>query len=158
MIAEQNLGAQLFSTFRPLAIERTPVKGRFEDRRIEPFGGYIFVRFDVDVDRWEAIASTRGVRGLLPVGRERPSAIMVGFVEAMIVRMSSGGLRVGDEFDLAVKVGAIVSIGSGAFAGFDGKVINIQHGRVELLMQLFGRDTQVKVPFHQLEYVRRLAA
>ena len=49
------------------------------------FPGYLFVRLDLERDRWLAVNSTIGVRGLVSAG-SRPTAVPTGLIDGIRAR------------------------------------------------------------------------
>lgn len=83
--AVQHLNRQAFQTYLPLHVERRSIL-------LPLFPGYLFIRFDPDVDQWGKIRSTRGVGGLIRHGTTRPTAIQPGVIEDLIARTSPRGV------------------------------------------------------------------
>lgn len=122
-------------------------------RRELLFPGYLFVFFDRAEHGWKAINSTRGVHHLLPVSREHPEAVVLGYVEGLQDRVAAG------EFDL--KAAAEVSLGyapgeeavviAGTMSGHAGAFQWQRDGRVKLLFSLLGRRVPVTIPVEQVQ-------
>jgi transcription antitermination factor NusG len=78
--AKFNLDRQNFESFCP-DITIRGVRGKPYTQPM--FHGYLFVKFDVEVDRWLSVNGTKGVVGLLPRYRERPLPMADGLVERL---------------------------------------------------------------------------
>ena len=122
--AVQHLNRQAFQTYLPLLLER---------RQIIPlFPGYLFIRFDPDVDQWGKIRSTRGVGGLIRHGTIRPTAIQPGVIEDLIARTSPRGVV--DDMGDAPPVG----LAGGAKASWRNLGALSKQDRLAVLYRLFG--------------------
>jgi transcription antitermination factor NusG len=75
-LAELNLEAAGFPVFLPLATRRAYIRNMAVEQSAPLFGPYLFVGFDIEVDRWRPVNSTRGVVRLLPRHLEEPLALV----------------------------------------------------------------------------------
>ena len=124
-IAARHLANQAFQTYLPLHVERRSV--------IVPlFPGYLFVRFDPDIDPWGKIRSTRGVGGLIRHGTIRPTAIQPGVIEDLMARTSHRGVV--DDMGDAPPVG----LAGGAKASWRNLGALSKQDRLAVLYRLFG--------------------
>jgi len=129
--AETHLARQGFGTFVP-RFERTLRHGRQFRTSFSPlFPRYLFVRFDVGLDRWRCVNGTRGVRRLI-MAAEVPLPVPIGAVEEMI---SSQGA----EAAIAFEAGAAIRVTIGPFSGLTGLVSRLDAGgRVKVLLSILG--------------------
>lgn len=100
---------------------------------------YIFIKMIYGDDIWHAITRTRGVTGFAgPKGRPLP------LTEQEIKQMRLEVVECEN-----VNVGEEVEIMSGQLAGCKGKVISVNSEQkiAKLLVEVFGRDTEVELPF-----------
>lgn len=156
LIAEQNLRRQNFSPFLPRVRETRITRGR-EVTTVKPYiPGYIFVRFDREVDNWGRINSTRGVRSLMCNAPELPTRVRDKAMEAILERCE-GQYVIAEEIDETllpfIPVGARVRALDGAFSGHVGKVILSYPERVTALFQIFGRPTRTELAAAAVEVV-----
>jgi hypothetical protein len=94
--ALRNLVAQDFEAYLPLLLVRLA----WREAIVPCFPRYCFVRFDPDHDAWGAIASTRGVCGLIQHGLGQPTPLPDHAIAALLARTSARGL-VDDPADAA---------------------------------------------------------
>jgi transcription antitermination factor NusG len=138
-LAKQHLMRQGFTIFNPVCCVRRVVRGKLEETERPYLPGYIFVMFDVCVDRWQAVNSTRGVKGLLGNG-ERPYPIKQS---AMDILWNEVHRRSIVEADAAVarmtpSVGSVVKVMSGVLTGLEGVVAWSRGDRVKALFGMLG--------------------
>lgn len=111
------------------------------------FPGYVFVYLDPLRSRWRAVDSTYGVRSLVKCG-ELPAPLPHGCVEALIDMSNAQGLVT---FTSSLNLGEDVKFLSGPFAGFIGKLAQLDAGgRVTVLLELLGRATPVRGQANEL--------
>ncbi len=111
--------------------------------------GYVLVNMILDDDTWYVVRNTPGVTGF--VGADRPHPLPRIEVAAILkqTRVAEPRVRVGFE------VGEMVRVMEGPFQDFSGEVdeINLEKGKVRVLISMFGRDTPVELDFMQVEKV-----
>ena len=127
-------------------IELKDGERRVVERRVFP--GYILVQMILDDDSWSVVRNTPGITGFVGIGN-RPTPLSAAEVDHIMSRIEAGQPRVQVNF----KVGDKVRITEGAFADFHGTVeeIDVERGKVRILVSIFGRETPVDVDFLQVE-------
>ena len=109
--------------------------------------GYVLVNMILDDDTWYVVRNTPGVTGF--VGAEKPHPLPRQEVAAILkqTRVIEPRVRVGFE------LGDMVRVMEGPFQDFSGEVdeINIEKGKVRVMISMFGRDTPVELDFMQVE-------
>jgi transcriptional antiterminator RfaH len=150
--AAENLHRQDFETYHPqITIERIR-NGKIGTIRESLFPSYLLVKFTLSDAAWRSINSTRGVLGLLAFGENaRPSPMPVGEVEQIQAREKKGLLFISEV--KRVRRGDRVRIKIGPAADQIGTVLFTRAERVQLLLNLLGRQTRVYAPLHVLEVV-----
>jgi len=151
-VAVDNLQRQDFAVYNPaISIERRRTK-RIIIAREPLFPGYVLIQFELADATWRAINSTRGVISLLTFGEQGiPTPMPKGEVESIQAREKKGQLFF-SEIN-RVKLGDSVRLKFGPAADAIGKVIFTRGERLELLLNLLGRETRVKAPLHAVEVV-----
>lgn len=139
--AEFNLQSQGFATFLPQAEKTIRHARRFTTIQRPLFSRYLFVRLDIDRDRWLSVNSTVGVSRLF-TQEGRPVAVPCGIVEALLAH-SDGGLCRLDRF---FAEGQRVRILSGPLADFTATVVRLdERSRVEVLLEIMGGAIPVTI-------------
>ena len=147
-IESMAMGDRIFAVVVPTEeqIELKDGERRVVERRVFP--GYILVQMVLDDDSWSVVRNTPGVTGFVGIGN-RPTPLSSAEVDHIMSRIEAGQPRVQVNF----KQGDKVRITEGAFADFHGTVeeIDLERGKVRILVSIFGRETPVDVDFLQVE-------
>ena len=142
--AIENLQRQGFNTFYPRMKRARHRKNRIESVVEGLFPGYVFVNFDRDRDRWQAINGTFGVRTLVGVRGSEPAPVPQRAMRALLDRCpdelwceDSAGLAQGDRVELI----------DGPFAGGIAEFEAMLPGdRVCVLLAWLGTQRSVVMP------------
>jgi transcriptional antiterminator NusG len=119
------------------------------------FPGYVLVQMielredDPESSRaWFVVRNTPGVTGFVGSGT-RPTPLEVAEVKRILRQMKAEEPRV----KVGFSVGQSVRVIDGPFMDFVGQVdeINLEKGRVRVLVSFFGRETPVELDFLQVE-------
>jgi transcriptional antiterminator NusG len=121
-------------------------KKRESDRKFYP--GYIMVEMELDDETWHLIRTIPRVTGF--VGGQRPVPIPVEEVEQILQQMERGAAG---EVRTQYVMGDAVRITDGPFTNFTGTVeeVDIEHGRLTVMVSIFSRLTPVELNFFQVE-------
>ena len=139
--------------FRVLIPEEKEVKikdGVRKEKMRKIFPGYVLVEmYDTD-DSWYMVRNTPGVTGFLGSSGKgtRPVPLPNSEIEPILKRM--GVTRV--EVSADVEVGQHVLVAAGPFSGQVGVIdsIDFEKTKVNVLVELFGRETPVELDFTQI--------
>jgi transcriptional antiterminator NusG len=127
-------------------IELRGGKKKESDKKFYP--GYVLVEMEMDDETWHLIRSTPHVTGF--VGGAKPFAISEEEVAVILQQIEKGPVpQVKTQF----QKGESVRIIDGPFTNFIGTVedVDIEHGRLCVMVSIFGRQTPVELNFFQLE-------
>lgn len=124
--------------------------GKRKTVREKIFPGYVLVSMVVTDDSWYVVRNTPNVTGFIGSGTT-PIAMSDEEVKALQKRM---GVEE-PEYKIDVEKGDAVKIVDGPFKDFEGKVSNIDqnHGKVKVLVSMFGRETPVELDFLQVKRI-----
>ncbi|HVE92802.1 MAG TPA: transcription termination/antitermination protein NusG [Actinomycetota bacterium] len=111
------------------------------------FPGYILVRMELDDDSWYVVRNTPGVTGFVGTGA-KPAPLEHAEVNRILAPKTEERLRPRLEFEQ----GEVVQVTATAFAGMSGPIseINMDQQTVVVLVDIFGRETPVTLPFDQV--------
>lgn len=117
------------------------------------FPGYILVEMDLDEEAWHVIEETPRVTGFVKSG-ELPTPLSEEEVEFLRGQIS-GNARAKPKPKILFDKGETVKITDGSFMNFTGTVneVNLERGKLRVMVTIFGRPTPVEVDFTQVEKV-----
>ena len=115
-------------------------------RKILP--GYVLVQMKMSDQSWNVVRNTPGVTGFVGSGN-KPVPLREEEADQILKQMTAEAPRV----KVGFKAGQSVRVTDGPFTDFVGTVdeINVEKGKVKVLLSLFGRDTPVELDFLQVE-------
>ncbi len=132
--------------------KRTEVKGgrkRIVKQKLYP--GYIVVHMEINDDTWFLVRETPGI-GDFTGSAGKPTPMLPHEVDRIIVKpddeqAEQPSLKINFSIEDKVK------ITDGSFENFEGEVSSIDQatGRVQVLIQVFGRPTPVELEYWQIE-------
>ncbi|MDN2583031.1 transcription termination/antitermination NusG family protein [Aquibium sp. ELW1220] len=146
--ADAHLRNQGFDTFNPIEIRTVRHARRLVTKSRAFFPGYLFVRIDVDLDRWRSINGTRGVRSLI-MQAERPVACPRGLVERLVEAADPDGVI---DTRSTLRPGQKVKVKTGPFADLVGTLDRLDNsGRAKVLLEIMSGERAVSMAGHDLE-------
>lgn len=112
------------------------------------------IGYKVDSEAWYVIRNTAGVTGFVGVGSE-PIPLEDNEVSNLLKQMGVKEDVTTLNLELKYEIGDTVSISEGAFKGSEGKVteIDLEHKKVKVMVELFGRLTPVETGVLEVEKV-----
>jgi len=127
-------------------IEVKDGKRRSIERHVFP--GYILVNLILTEESWYVVRNTPGVTGFVGMGNE-PTPLRAEEVTHILKRMEAEAPHVKVSF----KSGERVRVIDGPFNDFRGTVseIDLEHAKVTVMVNFFGRETPVELDFLQVE-------
>jgi len=125
-------------------------KRRTIEEKIYP--GYVLVDMIMKEDSWYVVRNTPRVTGFVGADTTEPTPLSKEEVESLMVRMK-GDDETGFKLDFAV--GDLIKIIDGPFKDYDGKVSGIdeEHGKIKVMVPIFGRETAVELDSLQVQKV-----
>ena len=123
-------------------------KRRVVDRKIFP--GYVMVDMIVTDESWYVVRNTPNVTGFIGFG-VRPTPMSVAEIDTIKRRMGTEDPK----HSIELQLGDLVQITDGALKGFQAKVdeIDVEKGKIKVLVSMFGRETPVSLDYLQLKLV-----
>lgn len=114
------------------------------------FPGYMLVQMELTDNSWLAVRTTQGVTGFVGVGN-KPTPLPKHEVEAIKKYMTQAA----PQYKADYTEGEAIRIVDGPFNDFLGTVnaIDEEKGQVEVLVNIFGRETPVTLDFLQVKKV-----
>jgi transcription elongation factor/antiterminator RfaH len=140
--AETHLRRQGFRSFLPRRLKTVRHARKLRNVNAPIFPRYLFVAVNLERDRWRSVNNTTGVAKLF-MAQNRPVPVPEGIVETLIQSSDSLGRL---QFADALEQGQKVRLVAGPFAHALGILDRLDDaGRVEVLLEIMGGGTRVKV-------------
>lgn len=123
-------------------------KRRIADKKI--FQGYVLVEMRLSDETWYIIRNTPGVTGFVGTGTQ-PTPVSEREIEKIKKRMGVEDPK----FTVNYEIGEVVSVTDGPFKGFEGTVseIDVNKGKLKVLVSMFGRETAVELDALQVKKI-----
>jgi transcriptional antiterminator NusG len=117
------------------------------------YPGYILIEMEMDDETWHLVKGTPKVTGFVGGGTS-PAPLTQEELDAIVKQIEVGATP--PHVKVQFRLGDNVRITDGPFTNFTGVVddINADHGKLRVLVSIFGRQTPVELDFLQVEKVR----
>lgn len=152
MVEAADLGDRIFRVEVPMEEETRMVSGKRKTIQRKIFPGYVLVEMALDDETQHMLRNTAGVTGFVGGGpSRRPTALTEEEVAGVLKTLGDEPVKVKPAFE----PGETVMVLSGPFAEFTGVVeeVNLNQGKLRVLMEIFGRETPVELDFAQVEKI-----
>ena len=151
-VQQMDMGDRVFEVVIPTEDEIEIRDGQRKTVSRKLFPGYILVQMLMGDDSWYVVRNTPGVTGFAGASsdeRARPPALEDEEVARILRQMDTGTPRI----NVGFAVGEAVRVIDGPFIDFVGQVdeINLDKGKVRVMVSMFGRETPVELDFLQVE-------
>ncbi|MBF0343952.1 MAG: transcription termination/antitermination factor NusG [Nitrospirae bacterium] len=142
----QRISRILIPTERVIELKRG--KKKESDKKFYP--GYILVEMELDDETWHLVNGVPRVTGF--VGGMTPVSLPEEEMELILQQQESGA---GQEVKKQFEKGENLRIIDGPFSNFNGYVdeVDMDHGRLKVMVSIFGRQTPVELSFYQIEKI-----
>jgi transcriptional antiterminator NusG len=149
-VTSMGMEDKIFRVMVPVeeAMEIKDGKKRVVQKKIFP--GYVLVEMVMTDDSWYVVRNTPGVTGFVGSGN-RPTPLLEDEVQQILRQMGLTDQKPRPRLDL--EVGQNIRVRSGPFDGFIGVIdeIDIERGKLRVLVSMFGRETPLELDFTQVE-------
>lgn len=142
---EEKIGKVLIPTEEVTEIK----KGKRKTSSKQLFPSYLMIEMDLTDEVWNVVSTTPGVTSFLGT-RRKPQPMRDSEANRLIARME-GDKRQGPVV-IPYRTGETIKITDGPFASFTGVIEHIDpdHGKVKVMVTIFGRTTPVELDFLQI--------
>ena len=145
----ESMGAQdqIFQVVIPTEDEIEIREGQRRTVQKKVFPGYVLVQMLLTDHSWHVVRNTPGVTGFVGSG-SKPTPLMDQEVKQILKAMRREAPKIKVSFSRGEKVKVV----DGPFTDFIGVVddINLEKGKVRVLVSFFGRETPVELDFLQV--------
>lgn len=147
-VESMNIAHKIFEVVVPSEEQLEIKNGKRVITQRKIFPGYVLVHMIMEDDSWYVVRNTPGVTGFVGMGT-KPTPLLPEEVDSILSQTGKEAPRPKVKFS----EGESVKITSGPFNGFIGVVdeINLERGKIRVLVSMFGRETPVELEFAQLE-------
>ena len=149
-IESMGLQDNIFRIVIPETTEVEVKNGVKKEKQKKMFPGYILVEMKMSDESWYIVRNTPGVTGFIGSSGKgaKPTPLLPQEIDRILADM--GMSRVETPKDLAVRTK--VNIIDGPFKGMSGSVdtLDLENGRLNVLIDLFGQETPVEVELNQV--------
>ncbi|MEX2446927.1 MAG: transcription termination/antitermination protein NusG [Dehalococcoidia bacterium] len=151
-VKSMDMGDKIFEVIIPTEDEIEIKDGQRKTVSRKLFPGYVFVQMVMTDDSWYVVRNTPAVTGFAgntTDERSKPTPLADAEVEKIVKQMTSAQPRV----NVGFTIGESVTVTDGPFSDMIGVVdaIDVDKGRVRVLVSMFGRETPVELDFLQVE-------
>ncbi len=151
-VKTMDMGDKIFQVIIPTEEEIEIKDGQRKTVSRKLFPGYIFVQMVMSDDSWYVVRNTPAVTGFAGAtadDRAKPTPLADAEVDQILKQMTSDKPRV----NVGFQIGESVLVTDGPFSDMVGVVdaMDVDKGRVRVLVSMFGRETPVELDFLQVE-------
>jgi transcriptional antiterminator NusG len=151
-IKSMDMGDKIFQVIIPTEDEIEIRDGQRRTVQRKLFPGYVFVQMVIDDGSWYVVRNTPGVTGFAGAtadDRSKPTPLADAEVDKILKQMDAAQPRI----NIGFQVGESVLVTDGPFSDMIGVVdsIDLNRGRVRVMVSMFGRETPVELDFLQVE-------
>lgn len=127
-------------------------KKRVTEQKLYP--GYIMIQMILNEESWFLVRETSGVGDFTGAGG-KPIPMLDHEIQRMLGQKTATQEVTQPKIKINVESGDTVKIKDGPFEGFEGTVDSVDHasGRVNVLIEIFGRSTPAELEHWQIERV-----
>ena len=151
-VKQIDLGDLIFQVVIPTEEEIEIRDGQRRTVSKKLFPGYVLIQMLMEDEAWSLVRNTPGVTGFAGGNEEegsRPVPLDDEEAGRILRQMDAGTPRI----NVGFSVGESVRVIDGPFIDFVGQVddINLDKGKVRVMVSMFGRETPVELDFLQVE-------
>jgi len=141
---------KIFEVVVPVEEEMDFKDGKKKLVKKKIFPGYVLVHMIMTDDSWYVVRNTPGVTGFVGSGN-KPIPLQEEDLQAIRRQM---GLE-DQKPKVAYEVGDNVQVIDGPFVNFTGTIeeVNLERGKLRVIVSVFGRDTPVELNFEQVQKI-----
>jgi len=108
--------------------------------------------YRVDSEAWYVIRNTNGVTGFVGVGSD-PIPLSDEEASNLLSKIGINGFENENKFNIDVEIGEKVIVKKDSFMDQEGEIaeIDYEHGRIKVMLEVFGRLTPVEFEYNEIE-------
>lgn len=143
---------KIFNIIVPKEVKIKVKGGKRHTVEEKVYPGYVLVEMILDHDSWSVVRNTPRVSGFVGGDSTNPTPLSEEEVKELLGKMSAGEET---RFKVDLKTDDLVKITDGPFKDQEGKVSEVdeEHGKVKVLVPIFGRDTLLELDSLQVQKI-----
>lgn len=149
-IETMDMGDRIFRIVVPTEeqVEMKDGEKKISQKRIFP--SYVLIEMTLTDESWYLVRNTSGVTGFVGTGG-KPVPLMDYEVDKILKKMGEVTFKGKIDYD----IGQSVRVTSGPFENFVGVVeeINLEKGKLRVVISMFGRETPIELDHNEVEDV-----
>lgn len=141
---------KIFSVVVPVEKKIKIKAGKRVEVEEKVYPGYVLVDMIVDDNSWYVVRNTPRVTGFVGAG-VNPVPLAKKEIDELFSRMDKNDNKARHHID--IEVGEMIRINDGPFKDLEGKIndVDMERGKVKILVSMFGRETPVELDFLQIK-------
>lgn len=145
------MGDKIFNVIVPKEQKIKVKNGKRRTIEEKIYPGYVLVDMILADDSWYVVRNTPRVTGFVGSDSTTPTPLSQKEIDSLMARMGSPDEK--KKFTIDLKVGDMVKVTDGPFKDYDAKVseVDVERGKVKVLVPIFGRDTIVELDSLQMQ-------
>ncbi len=142
---------KIFNVVVPKEIKIKVKSGKRQTFEEKIYPGYVLVDMVLDHDSWAAVRNTPRVTGFVGSDPTVPAPLSEAEIADLMARMGQKETK----FKVDIKVGDLLRVVDGPFRDQEGKAAEVdeEHGKVKVMVPIFGRDTLLELDSLQVQKV-----
>ncbi|MDI6820642.1 MAG: transcription termination/antitermination protein NusG [Patescibacteria group bacterium] len=142
---------KIFNVVVPKEVKIKVKGGRRYTIEEKIYPGYVLVDMILDHDSWAVVRNTPRVTGFVGSDSTTPTPLSKEEVDNLLSRMGDREVK----FRVDLRPDEVVKITDGPFKDQEGKVAEVdeEHGKVKVLVPIFGRDTLLELDSLQVQKI-----
>lgn len=146
-----DMGDKIFNVIVPKVTKIKIKEGKRQTVEEKLYQGYVLVEMILDHDSWGVVRNTPRVTGFVGSNSATPTPLSKEEIDDLMMRMGEKEPK----FKVDLSVNSIVRITDGPFKDQEGKVSEVdeEHGKIKILVPIFGRDTVVELDPLQVQKI-----
>lgn len=142
---------KIFKVVVPKEVKIKVKGGKRQTFEEKIYPGYVLVDMVLDHDSWAVVRNTPRVTGFVGSDPTVPTPLSAAEIEELMGRMGQRETK----FKVDLKVNDLVRVMDGPFRDQEGKIAEVdeEHGKVKVLVPIFGRDTLLELDSLQVQKV-----
>jgi len=155
LMRTESMGMQDY-IYRVIVPETTEIEvkdGVKKEKKKKMFPGYVLVEMVMSDEAWYIVRNTPGVTGFIGSSGKgaKPTPLLPQEIDRILVNMGMSRM----DLDSELNIGDKVNIVDGPFKGMMGTIdtLDLENGRLNVLIDLFGQETPVEVELYQVNRI-----